>query len=155
MSNDVCGFIEPPLNQEQKCALNEYVKQLKIGVSEIPKEQLYNFPADLLPADDAYVFLVGDRPDYPNASFLIDYLDYAPEADIGFPTGAKDRLNILLDTLLEMFMITNAQKMVVALTDCNQITTTKKINISEYYNVIHADFEKYKSPPDTLYEISR
>jgi len=53
-----------------------------------------------------------------------------------------------------MIRIANAQKMVVALTECNQIETVKKIRLSELYDVIHADFEEYQAPPDTLYEIT-
>lgn len=155
MSNDVCGFIEPPLSQEVKDALNEYINGLEIGISDIRRDQLYNFPDDMLSMDNSYSFLIGDKKGYPNASYLIDFITYAPEANIGFPNGAKERLEILLDTLVNMFSITNAQKMVVALTECNQIETIKKIKISQLYDVVVADFEEYQAPPDTLYEISR
>lgn len=40
--------------------------------------------------------------------------------------------------------------MVVSLNECEQIEIIKKIHL---YEVIHADFEKYQAPPDTLYEI--
>ncbi|MEX6162710.1 hypothetical protein AB6G16_14420 [Proteus mirabilis] len=93
------------------------------------------------------------RPNYPNATYLIDYLDYAPEAEIGFPCGAKERLNILLNVLGDIFVMTGAQKMVVALTECNQIEKVKRIKLSEMRDIIHADFEEYQAPPDTLYEI--
>jgi hypothetical protein len=43
--------------------------------------------------------------------------------------------------------------MVVSLNECEQIETIKKIHLSDLYEVIHADFEKYQAPPDTLYEI--
>lgn len=43
--------------------------------------------------------------------------------------------------------------MVVSLNECEQIETVKKIQLSDLYEVIHADFEKYQAPPDTLYEI--
>lgn len=155
MSNDVCGYIFSSLIRERKEILEEYISSREIGISKITGEQLHNFPTEFVPSDDVFIFLIGDRPGYPNATYLIDYDEYDPEtSDIGFPPGAKDRLNILLDTLADMFRITNAQKMVVALTECNQIETIKKIKISELYDVIHADFEEYQAPPDTLYEIT-
>jgi hypothetical protein len=155
MSNDVCGYIFPSLSREKEEILEEYISSKEIGISEITAEQLYNFPTEFIPSEDFFAFLIGDRPGYPNATYLIDYDEYDPEtSDIGFPPGAKVRLNILLDTLVDMFRITNAQKMVVALTECNQIDTIKRIKLSELYDVIHADFEEYQAPPDTLYEIT-
>lgn len=155
MSNDVCGYISPSLSREREEILEEYISSKEIGISEITAEQLYNFPTEFTPSEDFFVFLIGDRSGYPNATYLIDYDEYDPETSgIGFPPGAKVRLNILLDTLVDMFRITNAQKMVVALTECNQIDTIKRIKLSELYDVIHADFEEYQAPPDTLYEIT-
>ncbi|EGU4502648.1 hypothetical protein HVC08_002265 [Salmonella enterica] len=154
MSNDVCGYIEPPLSIKASNDLKNYIARQNIGIVSIQKSQLYNFPIDFLPTDGSYIFLISDRPGYSNASYLIDYLDYAPEADIGFPPVAKERLNILLDVLVDIFRITDAKKMVVALTECNQIETIKKIKLSKLYDIIHTDFEEYQAPPDTLYEIT-
>lgn len=39
------------------------------------------------------------------------------------------------------------------MTECNHIEKIKKIKFSEMREVIHADFEAYQAPPDTLYEI--
>ncbi|WP_347253686.1 hypothetical protein [Leminorella grimontii] len=154
MSNDVCGYIVSSITREEENALTNYFFKKDLGLQQIPDNELYNFPVDLLPKDSDFIFLIGDRPGYPNATYLIDYLEYDPESsDIGFPSNPKERLNILLDALVDMIKITNAEKMVVALTDCNQIEAVKKINLSEIYDVIHADFEKYRAPPDTLYEI--
>jgi len=154
MSNDVCGYIIHSPTLRENSELENYIASREIGISKITGDQLFNFPLGMIPTDDAFIFLIGDRPDYPNATYLIDYCEYDPEtSDIGFPPGAKDRLNILLDTLADMIKITRATKMVVALTECNQITTIKKIKSSELYEVIHADFEEYQGPPDTLYEI--
>lgn len=100
-----------------------------------------------------FIFVIGDDNEYFNASFLIDYIDYAPEADIGFPNIAEDRLNILFNVMSEIIKITNASKMVISLTDSCEIETLKKINFSEMREIIHADFEAYQAPPDTLYEI--
>lgn len=153
MSNDVCGYIESSLNKKTGSALKNYIESQTVGIMSISQDQLYNFPEEFLPLEDSYIFLIGDRVGYSNATYLIDYLDYAPEADIGLPNGAKERLNILIDVLTDMFVTIHAQRMVVALTECNQIDRVKRINLSEMRNVIHADFKEYQGPPDTLYEI--
>ncbi|WPU24799.1 hypothetical protein RI049_08690 [Cedecea neteri] len=155
MSNDICGYVFPSVVHETKINLEEYMSSREVGISKITEEQLYSFPVEFIPSDDVFIFIIGDRPGYPNATYLIDYDEYDPEtSDIGFPPGAKARLEILLDTLADMYRITNAEKMIVALTECNQIEIITKLKLSELYNVIHTDFEAYLSPPDTLYEIT-
>lgn len=153
MSNDVCGFIEPVLSQDKLEKLSEFIKNCQLGIHKISTKELYNYPDRLIPADNIFSFLIGDVPNYPNATYLIDYDEYAPDTDIGFPADPKERLNILINTLVDMIKITNASKMVVSMTECNQIETIKKIKFSEMREVIHADFEAYQAPPDTLYEI--
>lgn len=153
MSNDVCGYIEPVLSQDKLEKLSEFIKNSQLGINKISKKELYNYPDKLIPAYNIFSFLIGDAPGYPNATYLIDYDQYAPDTDIGFPADPKERLDILINTLIDMIKITNASKMVVSMTECNQIETIKKISFSEMREIIHADFEAYQAPPDTLYEI--
>ncbi|AKJ42458.1 hypothetical protein [Pragia fontium] len=153
MSNDVCGYIEPILDQDKIDELTKFIKHSKLGIQKISKNELYNYPDNLIPTDKIFNFLIGDVPGYPNATYLIDYDQYAPNTDIGFPADPKERLDILINTLIDMIKLTNATKMVVSMTECNQIETIKRIRFSEMRDVIHADFEAYQAPPDTLYEI--
>jgi hypothetical protein len=153
MSNDVCGYIELILNKFNINKLDKFIVDSQLGIQKISKNELYNYPDNLIPNDNIFTFLIGDVPGYPNATYLIDYEQYAPNTDIGFPANPKERLNILIDTLIDMIKITNASKMVVSMTECNQIEIIKRINFSEMRDVIHADFEEYQGPPDTLYEI--
>lgn len=155
MSNDVCGYIIPSLNRDKEILLLEYISKISIGICNINHGELYNFPEEYIPSDNYFSFLIGDKPGYPNATYLIDYNEYDPEfSDIGFPSGAKERLKILLDTLTDIIRITNSKRMVVAMTECNQIETVKKINFSDFYDEVYKDFEKYQAPPDTLYDIT-
>ncbi|GKX57434.1 hypothetical protein SOASR030_35460 [Leminorella grimontii] len=155
MSNDVYGYLEPTLGMNEAALLKEYIKNSSLNIQSITEKELFNYPSEFIPTKELFIFDIADGPNSINATYLIDYLEYDPEScDIGFPSDPKKRLNILLDTLVDMIKITNAKKMVVAMTDCNQIETIKKINLSELYDVIHADFEKYRAPPDTLYEIT-
>lgn len=154
MSNDVCGYMTTELSIELAKNLADFVKKSELGIQEISRGELYNYPSDFMPVDGEYCFLIGDAPGYPNATYLIDYYQYDPiTADIGFPANPKERLDILINTLISMINITKATKMVVAITECNQIDNIKKIKFPELRDVIHTDFEKYQAPPDTLYEI--
>lgn len=154
MSNDVRGYIYY-LGEEDLTSLIDFIeKKYNIGIKNIGINELYNFPDIMLPnKQKQFIFVIGDDNEYFNASFLIDYIDYAPEADIGFPNIAEDRLNILFNVMSEIIKITNASKMVISLTDSCEIETIKKINFSEMREIIHSDFEAYQAPPDTLYEI--
>lgn len=154
MSNDVRGYIYY-LGEEDLTSLIDFIeKKYNIGIKNIGINELYNFPDIMLPnKQKQFIFVIGDDNEYFNASFLIDYIDYAPEADIGFPNIAEDRLNILFNVMSEIIKITNASKMVISLTDSCEIETIKKINFSEMRDIIHSDFEAYQAPPDTLYEI--
>lgn len=155
MSNDVRGYIYY-LGEENLTSLIDFIeKKYNIGIKSIGINELYNFPDSMLPntKQKQFIFVIGDDNEYFNASFLIDYIDYAPEADIGFPNIAEDRLNILFNVMSEIIKITNASKMVISLTDSCEIETLKKINFSEMREIIHADFEAYQAAPDTLYEI--
>lgn len=154
MSNDVYGYIKPVLKESYLALLQCYIENSSINIQLITKEELFNYPSEYYPEDNCFIFDIADGSGSINATYLIDYCEYDPEtSDIGFPSDPKERLNILLDTLVDMIKITNAEKMVVAITECNQIETIKRIKLSELYQVIHADFEEYQAPPDTLYEI--
>lgn len=157
MSNDARGFITIHNTNIVSEITNVCEKVFDIGIEEISINELYNFPQNFLPTPckdrNYFTFALGDSPQEVGVSYLIDYINYAPEADIGFPTNGKERLGILLDVISEIFKISQTQKMVIALTDCNQIEKIKKINFIEMRDVIHADFEEYQAPPDTLYEI--
>ncbi|MDF7670685.1 hypothetical protein PT276_05660 [Orbaceae bacterium ESL0721] len=153
MSNDVCGYIEPILSQNKIDKLTKFMKHSKLGIQKISKNELYNYPVSLIPNDNIFSFLIGDVHGYPNATYLIDYEQYAPNTDIGFPADPKERLDILINTLIDLIKITDASRMVVSMTESNQIETIKKIKFSEMRDIIHADFELYQAPPDTIYEI--
>ncbi|HHE6471086.1 TPA: hypothetical protein ACPFI9_003757 [Providencia rettgeri] len=155
MSNNVYGYLQPEIGTTIDFNLLEkYMADTPLNIRVITKMELFNYPDEYLPEDGCFIFDIADGKNSINATYLIDYLEYDPEtADIGFPSDPKERLNILLDTLSEMIKISNAKKMVVSLNECEQIETIKKIRVFELYDVIHADFEEYQAPPDTLYEI--
>ncbi|PXZ04749.1 hypothetical protein [Gilliamella apicola] len=140
MSSFVYGYIEPILSQNKLKSLSNYIKNSKLGIEKISKDWLVHYPDYLIPNDNIF-------------TYLTSYDEYAPNIDIGFPTDPKERLDILINTLIDMIKITHASKMVVSINECDQIQTIKKIKFAEMRDVIHADFAKYQAPPDTLYEI--
>lgn len=155
MSNNVYGYLQPDDETSLDCrSLEDYIAHNSLNIRVIKKDELINYPVEYYPEDEFFIFDIADNKNSVNATYLIDYSEYDPEsADIDFPSNPKERLNILLDVFFEMITISNAKKMVVSLNECEQIETVKKIQLSDLYEVIHADFEKYQAPPDTLYEI--
>ncbi|OCG22467.1 hypothetical protein A9G11_07205 [Gilliamella sp. wkB108] len=155
MSNDVRGYINYSGEKNLTPLISFIEQKYNIGIKKIEINELYNFPDSMLPKskENKFIFIIGDDNEYYNASFLIDYINYAPESDIGFPIMAKDRLNILFDVMSEIINITNVSKLVITLTDSCEIENIKKIKYAEMREVIYADFETYQAPPDTLYEV--
>ncbi|PXZ06884.1 hypothetical protein DKK70_09490 [Gilliamella apicola] len=153
MSNDVYGYILLNTKLDYKSTFNNYIKSSSLNIRDINKRELFNYPPNLIPNNESFIFDIADGPNSINAEYLIDYSEFAPDTDIDFPTDPKERLDILINTLIDMINITNTSKMVVSMTQCNQIETIKKIKFAEMRDVIHADFAKYQNPPNTLYEI--
>ncbi|MCV6395342.1 hypothetical protein OFL29_33545, partial [Pseudomonas aeruginosa] len=57
-----------------------------------------------------FIFLIGDAPGYPNATYLIDYEEYDPdECDIGFSPCPKERVRILLGILTDLSLLLRAK----------------------------------------------
>lgn len=154
MSDEAYGYIYPVPHDNDYKRLSEYISSTGAGFLEIDKN-LYNFPEGIPLEKNILMFSIGDKPGYPNATYLMDcYNFYDPEtSNIGFPTNPNERLNLLLDIVENIFLLSKSKKMVIVLTDSEQIESTKKISISEVRKIIGEDFKKYQGAPDTLYEI--
>ncbi|MDY1064968.1 hypothetical protein SOJ74_16945 [Pseudomonas aeruginosa] len=153
MSNDVCGYIKYD-GVYPESDLLEYLSKSELGVFRVPKEHLYNYPEEFLPSEKDFIFLIGDAPGYPNSTYLIDYEEYDPdECDIGFSPCPKERVRILLGILTDLSLLLRAKKLVFSVTEDSQISHVKRISIDDLDCAVISDFEKYKSPPDTLYEV--
>ncbi len=156
MSNDVCGYVCPAPSLESWMALEKYISKSKLGIQRIRSSELFNYPSEFTPDIDTFIFLIGDRPGYPNATYLTDYNEYDPDfSDIGFPCHPKDRVKMLLGAIGDIFSICKSEKICFSITDSSQVEVVKRICFSEMFDVVIADFEKYQAPPDTLYEVRR
>lgn len=156
MSNDICGFVE--FNPGRVIEISELVglaESYCIGLREQDVRELYNFPSDMLPAhaNNTIVFGVNDGGGAKNATYLIDALDYAPEAEIGLPTNWRDRLRLLVNFLIDLASLGNVSRLVVALTDSSQIERISNVDMSDIDRVIFGDVENAQGAPNTLYEI--
>ena len=100
---------------------------------------------------DVLAFSIDDGPDGPGAMYLLDLLDYAPEADIGgLPLGGRDRLMLLAGLVEELVTLDAVISCQVALTDCGEIERIVPAEIKSFRSVLAKDFAEY-APPNVLY----
>jgi len=154
MSNEVYGYFEGSEISNKDTLLKSLEEKTGIGIKPIPVSELYNYPEQMIPSDkeNCVAFIVGDKPGKTNTSYLTDYMDYAPNADIGFPRKGKARLKLLINFLMTMIDEAKATRFVVAITDSSQIEGVKTVNIAQFESLILSDFEKC-APPDCLYDV--
>jgi hypothetical protein len=154
MSNFVYGYIK---TYEQDSMLFEKLKDISneytIGIKPIKNKELYGFPDSLKPSEDKeniYYINITDSPEKTSAEYLIDFIDYAEEADFKLPKIGKERLNILLNVIKSIINLVNTKKMVIAMTESNEIESIQKVQLEKIYDVIIGDFINYP-PPNKIY----
>jgi hypothetical protein len=120
-------------------------------VEEEPVDTLHNFPLDLIPEDGSAVcFSIYDGPGRRGAQYLLDDVDFAPDADIGLPTQAVQRLKLLTCLLNHLLAIPGVRRLAIALTDFDEIERVTVVSAGELERTIAEDCSNY-SPPNVLY----
>ena len=155
MTNLVYGFLEID-NQGNKVDYISLVqKKIKIGISEIRPFQLSNFPDNLFYEynKNCISFCLGDKPGKNRASYLLDFIDYAKNADIGMPYKAIDRVEILIESIFSIITSLNLVRIVIALTDSCEIEELKKVKLENLKKEIISDFETLKDVPGKIYDV--
>lgn len=154
MSNEVYGYLEGKETSNGHMLLQSLQEKTGIGIQSIPVAELYNYPKEMLPSNEegCVAFIIGDKPGKTNTTYLTDYMDYASDADIGFPCNGKERLKLLIDLFVTMINETCATRFIVAITDSSQIEEVKTVSFDQINSVIFRDFEEH-APPDCLYDI--
>lgn len=132
MSDDICGCVEIAKNKTFIEQASRIEKKYDIGITKIDKKYLCNYPVEFLPQGNYFAFSISETHGYVVSSYFLDPLDYAPEADIGLPIKADERL---------------------ALCDSSQIEHIKSIKFSELSAVIYRDVKESYGPPNILYQI--
>lgn len=155
MSLEVYGYLKNNSFLEKQELVSQIEQTTSLGFVPMPKEWLHNFPNDFLPINekDIICFLIGDRPGKRNATYLIDFQDYDPIANIGLPTQCRERIKILVSAINFIIEISKTTIFLIAVTDSSQIEKFKRVKLSELLNTILKDFEEDETPPDCLYEI--
>ena len=153
VSNDVYGFAEftSPICSAEEIA-DDLQQSIGLGVVLISADELFNFTADYQPADNSMAFVVTDRPGSRNATYLVDFENYAPEAQIGLPTCGAQRLDLLVTAIESLFSRHHANRVCIAITDSSEIEECKAVSRSAFREVLLRDF-KALAPPCCLYDI--
>lgn len=135
-------------------AIREVVKPLPIGFHRIEVEELYNFPEEYLPGNGKIVLPseISDDKEKAGAEYLVDGDNYAPEAEIGLPTQACERLDILLTFLEGICRVEGVKRLAVTVTQCNQIDAATQTTPAWLRKIIVHDMAEF-APSDILYII--
>lgn len=51
MSNDVCGYVHPPLSPETWAVVERYILDSELGLFKISSAELFNYPAEFSPRE--------------------------------------------------------------------------------------------------------
>lgn len=155
MSNTIPGFAE--FAQQPDISQQELVSRLEnssgLGVSLMDPSELYNFPDSHLPSESALVFLISDYPRSKNATYLIDGLDFAPEADIDLPLRSRERLELILLLIESLFENYDVSRLCIAFSDMGQIEAVIKTRQADLRKTILEDCESNIMPPCSIYDI--
>lgn len=154
VTNFIYGFADFATELDETDLRQSLGENTPLGVFSERKDQLHGFPPELSPSDQAFLFAIGDSTRWPVATYLLDYQDYDPAADIGLPISAYARLALLVTLLTRMFDDFGAIRVVVLLTLCSEVDEIKHISVKELSQTFHADCE-IESPPCLLYVIHR
>ena len=153
MSNEVYGFAD--FNDPTACPSDRVAilkRSTSLGIEEIAPNELYNFPSMYQPASNSMVFMVTDRAGSRNATYLIDFENYSPNANIGLPVDARERLELLIAVIESLFTACTAGRVCIAVTDSSQIEECKTATPESIRSLLRADFEQL-APPCCLYII--
>ncbi len=155
MSNCVYGYIQTNNSIAIENELESLARKFGVGLKNINKSELFSFPKELLPSlnDDSIIYInVSDSNTRNNAECLIDFYDYINDVKMNLPHSGLERLKILISIIREIFSIHNVVKIVLAMTECDQIESVKEVFISDFEKTIIDDFLEY-APPNIIYII--
>lgn len=158
MSNFVYGYVKtvaPDIQLVEK--MKNIAKEHLIGIRPINVGELYGFPEELKPSESEesiYCFDITDGPEKGSAEYLIDFVDYAEEANFELPKKGLERLAILLEVIKDIISLENTEKVVVAMTESNEIESTLRVRLGKIADAIVNDFVEY-APPNKIYVVEK
>ena len=154
MSNEIYGFAE--FSNQPAMSYPDLVSSLEhasgLGVALIPGQELYHFPPDCQPDEEAMIFRISDGPGIKNAEILISGLDFAPEANIDLPLQSRDRMELLIHCLELFFSEFNVSRLCIAPVQCNEIDEIVRTSVADLRTTILEQFE-ILFPPTCIFDI--
>ncbi len=156
MSNHVYGYLDSTDPGESTVTyLQEIARKYGLGLLKKTINDMHNFPESVLPVEPAQCLFVSitDSPETNVAEYLIDFIDYAEEADIGLPLNGSERLSLLVNLLTEIMSTRMFPRLVLAMTQCNEIESVEKLRITELAQQLDWDFRNY-APPNKIYVVT-
>jgi len=154
MSTVLYGYIETESDADRPYLLRRMAHSVVAEISERSLSELYNWPFEWQPKENAFGFTVYDSKNKRSAEYLVDYVDYAPEAAIGLPTEKDARLRVFTNAIRDLLASKGVTRLLVAVTDCNQIEDSIEIHIDEFFDVLQRNLIE-NQPPNRLYIITR
>jgi hypothetical protein len=152
MTYSASGYIKPI---DQPAGTNLLLGKFDIPngprLKKVRARDLHNFPPDLVPEPGPTIcFSVDEWPGHNGVEYLLDGYDYALESDIDLPHLSSDRLKLLAKLLGKIINDQAVARLLIALTDCEEIEKIKYTNRENIIALILSDCEIY-SPPNVLY----
>lgn len=154
MSNDVYGYVdsvEPSVREKLSQLLQTHAGNNRLGFTSIPREDVYGLPPELAPSEGAACFRVSDSPGKASASYLVDMVDYC--ADVGLPRSGQARLDMLLSWIEAVGTEPSVDRMVIAMSDGNEVEGVSLLEVQQLRARLHADFEAC-APPNRAYVVT-
>ena len=153
MSNEIYGFADLPLRHDLLIVMNALKELTPLGVFTVSENDLIGFPSELRPNINSLVFAIGDSPESMNAEYILDYQDYDPQSVIRLPINADERLSLLTKILFFLFADMKCERIVICLTESNQVDSVKHLNASQMLQIFKEDCS-IESPPCMIYVIT-
>lgn len=153
MSNDVVGYAvlsRPELVSGWWEDASACARTLGIGLRRVGPGDLYGIRPDAADESRGLCFRVTDGPEKENASYLVDCVDYSPDAVIGLPLKGEVRLGLLLGWGKAMLRRVGVESFSLVLTDSNILEGVRRADPVAVWDLLVRDCEDY-CPPNMAY----
>ena len=152
----VRSVVPAGMHSEFWSELKANANALGIGVHEADVEEFVEFhtaPDEGIEAVDVVLFSIDDRPSCRGSEYLLDFIDYASDAEIGLPTAGQARLDLLIRFVKGVASSSMVISLEIALTDSGDIEATRIVTAQSFRDIVQRDF-LMDAPPNILYKFA-
>lgn len=156
MSFEAIGWCSPPPSIDKNSLGERLEAESGLGFRLLDVDDLRGLPPEARASAESSPlrFAVTDRPGSNQAQYLLDFLDYAPEAEIGLPRAGVDRVRQLVAFLERLFVLAELDHLQVALLDSGSLEATRTVRLADLEACLLEDFARC-APPCCLYSLQR